>query len=148
MTQPEPLQEIQDLLQHEYLRERRKGIQKASELLAQGLYREQLREMLTRVAQGDSATNMAELAQKELHEDDQRHQSYPPVYESKGSEHVIGAVCPKCHSPNYYDKRVICPGEDRFRKVRANGVEIDQIIVKCNSCGEMMKIEVDCEGYK
>ena len=41
------------------------------------------------------------------------------------SEHIVGAVCPKCQSPNYYDKREICFGEDRFRIIRKDGVEVD-----------------------
>jgi hypothetical protein len=147
MAQSNPIPEIKALLQHEYIRERRKGIEKAADLLAQGLYRQKLREMLTEVAQGDLASNLAERAQQVLDEDDQRHASYPPRYEGSDRQHMVGAVCSKGH-PNYYDKRVICPGEDRYRFVRADGVEVDEIVVKCEVCGEEMKIEVDCEDYK
>jgi hypothetical protein len=147
MTQSNALQEIQDLLRNDYLRKRREGIQKAADLLARGLYRQQLREMLTKVAQGDLATNLAELAQQALDEDDLRHQSYPPRYKPGGSKHIVGAVCSNGH-PNYYDKRIICPGEDRYRTTRGDGVVLDHIVVKCETCGEEMKIEVDCEGYK
>ena len=147
MIQFNPLQEILELLQHDYLRERRKGIQQAAELLAQGLYRQQLRELLTQVAEGDLATNLAEEAKKVLDEDDKRHQSYPPRYETQGSKHIVGAVCSKGH-PNYYDKREICPGEDRYRLTREDGVVLDHIGVTCRTCNEEMKIYVDCEGYK
>ncbi len=148
MDDASPIEEIQTLFMSEYIRERRLGIEKAAELLAQGLYREQLREMLVKIAHGDPINNLAEYAQQVLDEDMRRHESLPPRYESKGSEHIVGATCPRCHHPNYYDKRVICPGEERYRILRADGVQIDRIAVKCQKCGEEMRIEVDCEGYK
>lgn len=147
MTQSDPIQEIRDLLQKEYIRERKQGVQRAADLLAQGMYREQLRSILEKTAQGDLISGVAKLAKQVLDEDDQRHESYPPRYKSKGNEHIVGTICSKGH-PNYYDKRVICRGEERFRNIRTDGVEIDLIRVRCQKCGEEMKIEVDCEGYK
>ncbi len=148
MTDPGPIEEIQTLLMSEFIRERRLGIEKAAELLAQGLYREQLREILAKVARGDQFNPLAEYAQQVLDEDMRLHESLPPRYESKGAEHIVGATCPVCHHPNYYDKRLICPGEERYRILRADGVQIDRIAVKCKNCGKEMRIEVDCEGYK
>lgn len=65
----------------------------------------------------------------------------------KGNDHIVGAACPKCHHPNYYDKRVICRGEIHYRRLK-DGSKADELIVKCQECGEKMTIKADCEGYK
>jgi hypothetical protein len=147
MTSSDPTQKIQDLLRHDYLRERRKGIEEAAKLLAQGLHREPLRKMLSQVAKGDLANNLAQLAQEVLDEDDQRHAQYPRQYTS-GAEHIEEATCPNCHHLNYYDKRQICPGEERYRTRDDKGVLLDKVLVKCQKCGAQMTIMVNCEGYK
>ena len=147
MSPSNPVQIIQDLLEHEYIRERKKGLQQGADFLAQGLYRTQIRALLEKTARGDLVLGVAEMARQVLAEDDQRHATYPPQYERKGSEHIVGTICSKGH-PSYYDKRRICPGEDRYRMRRADGMVVDQLVVKCQTCGEEMKIEVDCGGYK
>lgn len=63
------------------------------------------------------------------------------------NKYIIGVVCSKGH-PNYYDKRVICPGKIHHRTTQEDGVVLDQILVECQECGEEMTIKVDCEGYK
>ena len=147
MTSSNPIQEIQDLLAHDYIRERRKGIEKAAERLAQGLDRETLREMLSQVAKGDPSTNLAELAQQTLDDDDQRHANYPPQYTSS-AEHIVGKICPHCGQTNYYDKRTICGHEVGYRAVERNGKTFSALGVACNHCKKNFKIEVDCEGYR
>ncbi len=141
-----PLPEIQTRLQHEYIRERKKGLGQAAGLLAQGMYRAPLRAMLEKIAKGDLMTGVAEMARQVLAEDNARHESDPPQYEP-GAAHIVGAVCSQ-HHPNYYDKRVVCRGKTRYRTHGDDGAAVDVAVVKCQTCGEEMKIKVDCEGYK
>jgi hypothetical protein len=147
MAEQDPLEEIQQLLQHDYVRERRKGVQQAAGFLAQGQYRQQLRDLVAKIAKSDISTNLAKFAQKVLDEDEHRHQKSSPGGPSKSPEYIVGAVCPKGH-PNYYDKRLICKGEIRYRELDDKATPIDAIVVNCQTCGEEMKILVDCEGYK
>jgi RNase P subunit RPR2 len=71
-----------------------------------------------------------------------------PSQYARGAEHIVGAICEKCQHTNYYDKRILCGSEIRYRTVTKDGVTCDEILVKCQKCGHEMKIEVDCEGYK
>ena len=149
MAKQNPLEEIEKLLQHEYIRERRRGVQKAAGLLAQDLYRDQLRAMLAGIARSDLSTNLVDFTRKVLDEDDRRHKKSPPQSQNSSPDYIVGAVCPKGH-PNYYDKRIICKGEVHYRELLEDGSTMDAIVVKCQTqgCGEEMKIMVDCEGYK
>ena len=51
---------------------------------------------------------------------------------------------------SYFDRRKICPpGGSVVRSVvRRDGKELDELLLKCKSCGEEVVVEVDCEGYK
>jgi predicted Zn-ribbon and HTH transcriptional regulator len=62
---------------------------------------------------------------------------------------MIGAPCPHCDHPNYYDKRVQCQEEEGYREIQRAGKTLSMMAVTCEECGEGFKIEdVDCEGYR
>ena len=142
------LEEIERLLKSEFIRERKQGIQKAAELLANGLHRKAMRDRLAEIARNDLITGVGELAQAALDEDDQRHAVQPPRYQSD-ARHMFGAECPKGHV-HYYDKRLYCPKQGNItrRTVFRDGVEQDEILVKCTTCGVEFVADVACEGYK
>jgi len=66
---------------------------------------------------------------------------------STPSEHIVGATCPHCGHPNYYDARELCKGAVRYRGA-APAAARDEIAVTCQKCGKAFKIAVDCEAHR
>jgi len=142
------LQQLRDLLKHEHIRQRKAGVELARRMLADGQHRQQVRALLQEVANYEIIGTVSDPAKAALAKDDARHAAYPPRY-APDKKHIAGANCPDLH-PNYYDKRVICPGDERerVRRLGPDGKPRDEIEVVCTTCGKKFKIYVDCEGYK
>jgi hypothetical protein len=68
-----------------------------------------------------------------------------PVRNSEAA-HVFGVRCKNGHV-SYFDKRDVCRSNIRKRVVR-NGKTLDELRLRCESCGEWIVVEVDCEGYR
>ncbi len=68
----------------------------------------------------------------------------------EASGHIFGVKCPRDGHVTYFDKRRVCPDSGTFvrRVVRRGGVELDEIYLKCEQCGQELVVPVDCEGYK
>ena len=147
MSENEQLKQLREMLTGKLIRKRKAGIEMAREMLAQGIFREQVREMLAELVKKDLIMIVQEDAQKVLNEDDERRQSRP----ASSPDYIFGAVCPKGHT-NYYDKREHCPKQSNItrRVVRRDSQELDEILVKCKTigCDEEFYVEIKCEGYK
>lgn len=68
-----------------------------------------------------------------------------PAHTSE-AEHFFGVRCENGHV-SYFDKREVCRGNIRKRVVR-DGKTLDELRLRCESCGEWVVVEVDCEGYR
>lgn len=164
-----PLREIRELLAHEHIRERRKGIEKARDLLApdsfsrglaqaaQSAYREEALALLEHVARHDLIGAMRELAQQAMDAEAARRQ--PPIATIGGQppagpnelRYRIGVRCPKGHV-SWFDARRLCHDHSTFARevLRRAGAEVSEIQVTCGEggCGETVKVRLNCEDYE
>jgi hypothetical protein len=148
MADSEKIEQLKLMLGSDLIRKRKAGIIVAGEILARGENHEEIRHLLEKLIQLDPIGIVKEAAQKELDRDDQRlAQNYSRP--RKTPDYIFGAKCPNGHV-SYFDKREYCPKQSSFtrRIVYMNGQEVDEILVKCEICGEEFYVEVSCEGYK
>ena len=142
MTESEWIVQLKALLGSPLISQRKAGIDMGRERLANGQERELVRALLEEVADHDPLVIVQELAQAALAEDDARHSTASPAY-------VFGATCPKGHV-SYYDRRKVCPKSEElvWRVVLRGGQDVNQVRLRCKTCGEEFFVEVDCEGYR
>jgi hypothetical protein len=137
-----------ELMSHERIRERRKGIEMARKLLQNAQIRQRVLAVLEYVARNDLIIGVRELAQTVL--DNETFDGRSPIRPEE-SRHFFGVKCRKGHV-TYFDKRHICSDASPFTRnlVQRAGAELDEIILKCGEvgCSEEMSVHVDCEGYK
>lgn len=146
---PNELSAVEALLAHDYIRERRKGIEQAAKLLEQGKYRERLMALLEELARNAHETTILQDAAKRVLENEWKKDAPPGSGTNSDSRHMIGARCKNGHV-TYFDRRVICPDGGTFQRsvLRRGDKTLDDIRLKCDTCGEFMIIPVDCEGYR
>jgi hypothetical protein len=145
---PDDEQLLLALLTHQYIRERKRGIEQAAELLQRGERSSELLAVLEEIAQGDLIESVQQAAQSVL---DRTKQQTPAAAPSSEARHMVGARCSKGHV-TYFDKRAICPADGTVSRLRVQRAEkeLDEIYVTCGTagCGESLVIRVDCEGYR
>lgn len=153
-TTLEPLDEVCSLLGQELIRERRKGIEQARVLLKEldaGQTRETLLALLDYFARHDLIGNIRDLAREVLAEDQAAHQVQPnaPFLDPAESRHMIGVRCKNLHV-TWFDKRRICADAVNIKRAAFERGEttLDELRLKCGTCGETMTVRVDCEGYQ
>lgn len=146
MTQPNELDSIKALLAHAHIAERKAGIARAERLLQADQCRDQLLPLLEQVASYDLMITVREEAERVLREDRQRRQ--PPARPDE-SPHIIHVTCSKGHV-SHFDRRRICPPSSKFKRetVTRGGKQIDEMYLKCTTCGAEVIVDVDCEGYR
>jgi hypothetical protein len=139
------IDQLKEMLKSKLISKRKAGIEMARQMLAHDLACEPVRVLLQEAAKGDLIMGVQKLALEVLAEDDTRHN--PSPFKSPG--YVFGGVCLKGHT-SYYDKRELCPKQSLVihRMVRRGGYDVDEIELKCKTCGEVFYAEVPCEGYK
>jgi hypothetical protein len=142
-----PLLLMAELLAHDHIRERRKGIEQARELLAdlaQRAQRETVQAWLEYMARHDSTDLMRELAQSVL----KAHAGTPP--QPTPARYRIGVRCAKGHV-SWFDKRRLCSDHTTFTRTVARRADanLSEIAVRCGEpgCGEVTKVSLDCEEY-
>jgi hypothetical protein len=138
-----------DQLSHDIMRQRRAGIGRAGELLAQHIYRQEILALLEHIAAHDFMLTIREAAQAVL--DSYGDQRKTGDFAAGESRHMIGLRCPN-HHISYYDKREICPASAQFKRnlVRRAGQAVDELSLPCRhpGCNQVVVVTVDCEGYK
>ena len=135
------------LLNHEYIREQKRGIAEAVALIQRGERREELLAVLEDMARQSLYGTVAEAAQHALDSlSGQVAQESSPAE----SRHTFGVRCPKGHV-SWYDKRVVCPADGKIARnvVRKADQDLTELILPCRTagCGETVVVRVDCEGY-
>ena len=140
------LMTVAALLAHEHIKVRKEGIARAARLLAAGQHREPILALLEDIARKDLISGVRESARRVL--DAERQKNTPPARPDE-SRHIFGARCPNGHI-TYFDRRRVCPDSGTFVRqiVHRGGTELDEIYLKCETCGCEFSVPVDCEGYK
>ena len=142
MTEIEWIDQLKQLLASPIISQRKAGLDEARERLTNGQARDLVRALLEDVAAHDPLLTVREAAQDVLAEDDARHSTANPDY-------VFGARCPKGHV-SYYDKRKVCPKSGTIirRMLLRDDRQVEEIYLRCKTCGEDFFVEVDCKGYQ
>jgi hypothetical protein len=142
MSESDLIGQLKGLLGSPNISQRKAGIAMAAEMLSGGQERVLVRALLEDLIAHEPLLTVREQAQAALAEDERRHSNASPDY-------VFGATCPKGHV-SYYDKREKCPksGTVIRRVVFRGGREVEEIYLRCKTCGEEFYAEVDCEGYR
>src|SRR5947208_5198414 len=115
-------------------------------MLQQNEYFEEVLALLEYLARHDLIMGVREKAQEVL--DTHNGIVAPPAFPSE-SRHIFGVRCEKGHI-SYFDKRRVCNAtrpELRGLLQRA-GKELDELHLRCDTCGIEIVAHVDCEGYK
>ncbi len=110
--------------------------------------RGQLIAALRAAAEGDPASTVRELARDAL-------AALPvaalaPSLLPDDRQHMLGVRCPNGHV-TYFDKRRICTEETIFVRNPARdeaGRELDELALPCSQCDAVIKVWVDCRGYR
>jgi hypothetical protein len=135
------------LLNHEYIREQKRGIAEAVALIQRGERREELLAVLEDLARHNLYGTVAAAAQQALDSlSGQVAQETPPA----DSRHTFGVRCPKGHV-SWYDKREVCPADGKVARsaVRKAEQDLTELMLPCRTagCPETVVVQVDCEGY-
>ena len=140
------LQRAARLMSHPHIRERKAGIALAETLLKARQHREEVLALLEDLVKSELMMTVREEAERVMREEQMRDK--PPQREDE-SRHIIQVRCPNGHISDF-DKRRICPPSGTVKRsaVTRGGKELDELYLKCTTCGEEMIVPVDCEGYR
>jgi hypothetical protein len=133
--------------------ERRAAVRRAVELLRRADCAEPCRSRLIAAlraaAEGDAAQTVRDLAREAL-------TNLPVAPSPEASllpddrQHMLGVRCPNGHV-TYFDKRRICTEQTGFVRslVRDEaGRELDELALPCGQCDAVVKVRLDCGGYR
>jgi hypothetical protein len=139
------VQGVAELLAHERIAKRRQGIEAARSLLERARHREELLALLEDVARKEIMQVVREEAQAVIDAERER-----PVREARPDEsrHTVGVRCPKGHV-TYFDKRILCTDRTTIKRGTVRRAELDlaEMYLRCETCGEDMVVRIDCEPY-
>ncbi|MBI3943713.1 MAG: toll/interleukin-1 receptor domain-containing protein [Chloroflexi bacterium] len=137
-------------ISHPQEKVRKAGIDRAAQLLVKGVHREPVLALLEELSQKDEMRGVQEKAQAVREADARRRTITPRLPLSPAdSRHTIGVRCRHNHI-SYFAKHRICPAKSSTTRtvLHRGGMEVDEIHLKCQVCGEDMVVRVDCQGYK
>jgi hypothetical protein len=140
----DPLIALSELATHEHISKRKAAIEQAAEILQRGEQREAVLALLEYLAEKDLMMGVRGKAQEAI---DAHTQVLPlPIFPNPNdARHMFGVRCKNGHV-TYFDKRRVC--KEQSGVVRRGGAPLDELELKCGTCGEIMRHCTDCEGYK
>lgn len=143
MTNQEKLDQIEEQLASPIVRECREGLDLAEELLAAGEDREAVTRILQDAAEHHRYVTIRDAAARLL----ESYQPPPPrrLFSDADRAHIFGVQCPKCGHVTYFDKQRVCREAVVLRR-RVRDDQPDELLLKCEQCGEPMIAAVDCGG--
>lgn len=149
MSSETEIAEVVAQLQGGAVPERQEAVRRAVELMRRSdcapTCREQLIAALRAAAEGDRALTVRELAREALAALPTPPTS-PPSLLPDDRQHMLGVRCPNGHV-TYFDKRRICT-EKSYIVRDETGHELDKLALPCGQCDAVVKVRVDCGGYR
>jgi len=142
----DPFMTIYEQATHEFIRERKAAIDRAAEMIKQGEHSENLLALLQYLAKHDLIMGVRDRAQEVL--DAEAKQALPsPI--PQDSRHFFGVRCKNGHISSF-DKRLVCSAyKEATRAVKERaGKKLDELWLKCTTCGVDVVAYVDCEDYR
>jgi len=142
----DPLIVLSEQAAHDFIRERKAAIDQAAEMLQRGEHREAVLAILEYLAHYDLMMGLREKAQEVLDADTKKVTPSPLPSQSR---HIFGVRCRNGHI-SYFDKRRVCSAYKEVpREMRQSaGIELDELLLKCDRCGVEVVAREDCRGYK
>jgi len=73
----------------------------------------------------------------------------PAPSNARDSRHTFGVRCKNGHV-SYFDSNEVCTAYAKFpREIKQSaGQELDEVILKCDTCGLEMAARIDCSKYR
>lgn len=142
----DPLVLLAEQAAHTLIRVRKEAIDAAAAMLQQGEQREAVLVVLEYLARNDLMMGVRDKAQEVLDKEQRKAVPAPPAGQSR---HSFGVRCPNGHV-TYFERHHVCSAQAnivRRRQERARR-ELDELDLKCETCGVTMPARVDCEGYR
>jgi hypothetical protein len=132
-------------LKHEYTRVRRNAVERAGEMLKVGQYPSQVMNLLQTVALSDSNLGVRDIAQQVL---DKYKETFPIKTSPDRGPATIEVYCSLGHASSF-DKRDLCKNLGRYwrRSVLREDLPFQEVVLTCQTCGEDIIVDLDCEGY-
>lgn len=152
---PDPLLSLAEKAADNLITARKEAIDAAAGILQRGELRQEQREavlaILEYLAHNDLMMGVREKAQEALDADAKKAAGSPPppLLRPGDSRHIFGVRCKNGHV-TYFDKRRVCSAyKDIPRDIRHSaGLELDELHLKCETCGEAIVASVDCSDYR
>jgi hypothetical protein len=130
---------------HQYIRVRKEAIEQATAMLQHGEHHEEVLAVLEYLAHNDLMNGVREQAQAVLDAEARAGSVFPRAsMRPQDSRHRFGARCKNGHV-SYFDKREMCAAKRPL--VRGEKAAPEELILHCTTCGVVMALDVDCEGY-
>jgi hypothetical protein len=147
ISSEDPLLKLAEQAAHQYIRERKEAIDTASAMLQQlqsGRQREAVLAILEYLAHNDLMDGVREKAREAL-----TPYTKQAASSARDSRHTFGVRCKNGHV-TYFDRIEVCTVYTKFpREIRQSaGQELDEVIVKCETCGVEVAARVDCSKYR
>lgn len=136
---------------HQYIRERKEAIDAASAMLSQlpgGKEREAVLAILEYLAHNDLMDGVREKAREALAPYTKQGAS-PAPSQTRDSRHTFGVRCKNGHV-SYFDRNDVCTASTKFPRAikQSAGQELDEVLLKCDTCGVEVAARVDCSKYR
>jgi hypothetical protein len=153
LDKPDPLTRFAEKAADNLIAKRKEAIDEATEMLQSGKLSDKQREavlaILEYLAHNDLMMGVRDKAQEVLNADARKAAAPPPFLHLGDSRHIFGVRCKNGHV-TYFDKRRVCSAYKEIpRDIRHSaGLELDELHLKCETCGEDIVASVDCRDYR
>ena len=143
------LLKLEEQAAHQYIRERKEAIDAAAAMLQRGEQREAVLAMLEYLAHNDLMDGVRVKAREALAPYTKQAAASPAPANARDSRHTFGVRCKNGHV-SYFDRREVCSAHTKFpRETRQSaGQELDELLLKCETCGVEVAARVDCSKYR
>src|SRR5712691_3674807 len=140
---------LEEQVAHQYIRERKEAIDAAAGMLQRGEQREAVLAMLEYLAHNDLMDGVRVKAREALAPYTKQAAASPAPSNATDSRHTFGVRCKNGHV-SYFDRREVCSAHTKFpRETRQSaGQELDELLLKCETCGVEVATRVDCSKYR
>jgi hypothetical protein len=149
LDKPDPVIQLAEKAADDLIAVRKEAIDAAAGMLQSGEQREAVLAILEYLAHNDLMMGVRDKAQEILDAEMRKAAAPPPFLHLGDSRHIFGVRCKNGHV-TYFDKRRVCSAYKEVpRDIRHSaGLELDELHLKCETCGEVIVASVDCRDYR